>query len=426
MLNSASLGVVGSAKFSRFFSRPCYDSYCFSNLPATISFLLSGKERSALPLDVFGDLPTRYDKVIFLFIDSFGWKFFERYADRSSFLKTVLEWGVVSKLTSQFPSTTAAHATCIHTGLEVGESGVYEWQYYEPLVDEIIAPLLFSYAGDKTARDTLKQTKLPPAAFYPRRTFYQALQEQGVAAHIFQYQAYTPSTFSDIVFRGASVHPYKNAQEAFTHLLELVANRTTVPTYYFLYFDRIDAMCHLYGPESKQADESIVALLTVLDQHFCSGSQREVGGGKTLLMMSADHGHMSVDPQTTFYLNRQITGIERYFRTNARNNPLVPAGSPRDMFLHLKEECMDEAIDVLRRHLPGRAEVHRTADLLEQGFFGLRKPSTVFLQRVGNVVLLPYQHETVWWYEEGRFDMHWAITVDSPPRKWRSLLLLQI
>ena len=146
MLNTTSLNAVSNSKFSQRFVKPLYDSYCFSNIPQTIEFLLTGEGTSALPLDVFGSLPKKYDKVILFFVDAFGWRFFERYTDKYEFLKTMLSSGVVSKMTSQFPSTTAAHATCIHTGLNVGQSGVYEWQYYEPLVDDIIMPLLFSYA----------------------------------------------------------------------------------------------------------------------------------------------------------------------------------------------------------------------------------------------------------------------------------------
>jgi predicted AlkP superfamily pyrophosphatase or phosphodiesterase len=144
MLNLASLKKVNGARFSQRFVRPCYDSYCFSNLPATIQLLLTGEGQTALPTDVFGDLPTRYDTVIFFFIDAFGWRFFERYAEKYDILKTFLQHGMVSKLTSQFPSTTAAHVTCIHTGLDVGQSGIYEWNYYEPLIDDIISPLMFS------------------------------------------------------------------------------------------------------------------------------------------------------------------------------------------------------------------------------------------------------------------------------------------
>src|SRR5436190_19101580 len=149
MLNTTSLNAVSSSTFSQQSVKPLYNSYCFSNIPQTISFLLTGEGNSALPLDVFGNLPTEYDKVILFFVDAFGWRFFERYAEKYEFLKTILNVGVVSKMTSQFPSTTAAHTTTIHTGLNVGQSGIYEWQYYEPIVDDIILPLFFSYARDK-------------------------------------------------------------------------------------------------------------------------------------------------------------------------------------------------------------------------------------------------------------------------------------
>src|SRR5437763_10905991 len=175
MLNTTSLQAVSNSTFSERFVKPLYDSHCFSNIPQTIEFLLTGEGQSGLPLDVFGDLPTRYDRVILFFVDAFGWRFFERYAEKYEFLKIMLKYGVVSKITSQFPSTTAAHATCIHTGLDVGQSGIYEWQYYEPQVDNIIMPLLFAYAR-QGERDSLKQAALPPAAFYPKQTLYQALK----------------------------------------------------------------------------------------------------------------------------------------------------------------------------------------------------------------------------------------------------------
>jgi predicted AlkP superfamily pyrophosphatase or phosphodiesterase len=404
MINSASLRAINGSKFSQRFIRPRYDTYCFSNLPPTLEFLLTGKGQSALPPDVFGNLPTRYDTVIFFFVDAFGWRFFERYAERYSFLKTILTDGVVSKLTAQFPSTTAAHVTCIHTGLDVGQSGVYEWNYYEPLVDEIITPLLFSFAGDKIVRDTLKRTGLPSAAFFPQQTFYNTLQEHGIASHVLQYQAYTPSTYSDIVFRGATVHPYQSLQDAFTRLATMVTSRSGSPTYYYLYIDRVDTICHNHGPNSKQADEAVENLLTAMDQYFYKVVRGKAGN--TLLIMTADHGQVEVDPHSTYYLNQRIPGIARYMKTNKHGHPLVPAGSARDMFLYVKEAYIDEAVAELQRRLVDRAEVYKTQDLLAQHFFGLHEPSPVFLARLGNVVILPYKYETMWWYEEGKFEMH--------------------
>ncbi len=404
MLNTASIHSIDTTHFSQYFTRPRYDSYCFSNMPSTIQFLLTGNGSSSIPLDAFAGLPTRYDKVILFFIDAFGWRFFERYAAKYDFLKRVMQEGVVSKMTSQFPSTTAAHATCIHTGLDVGQSGIYEWNYYEPLVDDIISPLLFAYGRDKTSRDTLKKAAIPAERFYPTQTLYQTLQAQGVASHVLQYQAYTPSTFSDLVFRGARVSPYHSIQEALVYLSELVALKNSLPTYYFVYFDRIDHVCHHYGPQSSQVEEAINNLLNMLEQLFY---QRIHGRTtNTLCMLIADHGQVEVDPSRTFYLNLKAPEIKQYLKSNRAGQLLVPAGSARDMFLYIKDDAIDEAIAYLQSHLAGRAEVYRVQDLLDQQFFGLHQPSPAFLAHVGNVVVLPYKYESVWWYEEGYFDMH--------------------
>ncbi len=403
MLNSASVNAVQNAKFSSRFVRPLYDSYCFANLPQTIEFLLSGKGQNGFPVDVFGSLPTHYNKVILFFIDAFGWRFFEKYAEHYEFLKTVLKYGIASQLTSQFPSTTAAHVTCIHTGLNVGQSGVYEWNYYEPLVDEVITPLLFSYAGDRE-RDSLKRSGIPSEAFFPRQTFYRRLQRYGIHSYIFQNQAYTPSTYSDIVYRGATVVPYRTIIEALTQLGELIVSEKTSPSYYFLYFDKIDAICHLYGPHSRQFEVVMDRFLTAMDVIFYKAAHGN--SPDTLLIMTADHGQIEVDPKRTFYLNRYAPGIEHYLRTNMRGNFLVPAGSARDMFLHVREDVLDEAIAFLQKRLEGRAEIYPTRALVEQQFFGSQQLSKEFLQRVGNLVILPYEHETVWWHEERRFDMH--------------------
>src|SRR5947209_1068535 len=363
MLNSASLNAVNNAKFSQRFVKPLYDSYCFANLPQTIEFLLTGKGQSGFPTDVFGSLPTRYNKVVLFFIDAFGWRFFAKYAEKYEFLKTVLKYGVVSKLTSQFPSTTAAHVTCIHTGLNVGQSGVYEWNYYEPLVDEVITPLLFAYAGEKK-RDSLKQSGIPVEAFFPPQTLYQKLQAKGITSYIFQHESYTPSTFSDIVYKGASVFSFKRLSEALSNLIELVITDTAPKTYYFLYFDKLDAISHNYGPESHQFKETVDTFLRMMEELFYKQLSGKVG--QTLFILTADHGQVEVDARKTFYLNKQSINIEQYLQRNQKGKLLVPAGSARDMFLHVKEERIDEAVVLLQKHLSDIAEVYYTEQLVAQ------------------------------------------------------------
>src|SRR5579859_613138 len=407
MFNAASLKAVHGARVSPYLVRPLYDSYCFASIPASIAYLLTGEGQLALPADVFAGLPTRFDRIVLFFIDAFGWRFFERYASKYSSLKTFARQGIVSKLTSQFPSTTAAHVTCIHTGLNVGQSGVYEWNYYEPLVDEIITPLMFSYSGDKE-RDTLKRAGIAPQAYFPAPTFYQQLQARGISSYIFQSAAFTPSTPSNVYYQGATVYPYKNLDEGFTLLVRALEMGMdgNKPYYCFFYYNLIDTACHLYGPDSREFEQAVDFFFTAFDRHLSMllrGRQ-----GNTLFMLTADHGQIAVRASETCYLNRQIPGIAAYFQANRRGQLLVPAGSARDMFLYVKPERLDEAIALLQRSLDGIARVYRVQDYIDQGYFGTTHPSREFMARVGNVLILPEPSQTVWWHEHNRFAMNFA------------------
>jgi hypothetical protein len=420
MIDPESLAAVDASRFSSRFIRPLYDQYGFAQIPQTIRYCLTDSDQKGVPFGPRDDLYQNYDTVVLFFVDAFGWRFFEQYQQRSPFLRRAAEDGLVAKLTSQFPSTTAAHVTAIHTGLPVGESGVYEWYYYEPLLDRMIAPLLFSFAGDK-ARDTLKSTGVSARALYPTRTLYHDLQPHGVDAVVLQHHTYADSPYTKVVTDGARVISYRTLPEALVTLGQLLDAQKR-KAYYFLYVDSIDTICHRYGPESPHTAAEIEVFLATMELLFhkrMAESKRRV-----LFLLTADHGQVAIDPATTIYVNQRFPQLRSYLMTNRAGQPLAPAGSSRDMFLHVKQEYLDEAHALLEQALAGRAEVYRVQELIEQGFFGADPPSEVFLSRVGNLVILPYQHESVWWYEKGRFEQKFYGSHGGLTREEAETLLL--
>lgn len=389
------------------FIKPQYGGRCFADLPSTIQRLLTGAGRAALAPEIMAGLADRYDTVIFLFIDSFGWRFFEQAAPDYPALQRFLQHGRAEKITAQFPSTTAAHVTTIHSGLPAAISGVYEWFYYEPQVDAMIAPLLFSFAGDET-RDTLTKTGIPASQLFPTRTIYQALAAAGVKSLAFQHVSIAATTFSKQLLAGAETRPFKTITQGLVNLAQALAEQQG-PAYFFFYYDEIDAICHRHGPAAVQTEAEIDTFLSVLERQFFRRLRKR--RGRTLLMLTADHGQMGVNPRTTIYLNRrpEFVGLERFLKHNRQRYPLMPAGSPRDLFLAVHDERLDEAQAFLRARLAGRAEVHKTADLIAAGFFGPLPPAPVFLARVGNLVILPLAGEAVFWYEKDRFEQkYWG------------------
>jgi len=365
------------------FIKPKYDSGGFAGIPNRIK-------------DAFAS--QKYDAVVLLFVDAFGWRFYERFQD-APFIKRMEKQGRIEKLTSQFPSTTAAHVTTLHTGLPVGMTGVHEWYYYEPKVDRIIAPLLFSFAG--TERDSLKTKKVNAAEIYPKGIFYPELKKMGVDSFNFGLRDYTPSTYGKVVMDGSEMRAFKTLSEALVNIRLLLEGQKN-PTYIQLYFDRIDSLAHDYGPAAPQTEAEIETFLLIMEHYF----ERVFNGRKRILfMMTADHGMGEVDPQTTTFLNidPNFSGFERFVKKNRKGHLLVPAGSPRDMFLYIKDDMLEEAQTFLSKRLEGEADVVKTETLITDGYFG-SEISDRFRERVANLVILPYRYRSVWWYEKDKYE----------------------
>ena len=366
------------------FIKPRYDSGGFAGIPNRIKDAFASK---------------KYDAVVLLFVDAFGWRFYERFQD-AAFIKRIAKHGKIEKLTSQFPSTTAAHVTTLHTGLPVGVTGVHEWFYYEPKVDRIIAPLLFSVAGTK-GRDTLSVKNVKAAELYPKGIFYPELKKMGVDSFNFGLRDYTPSTYGNVVMAGSEMRSFKTLSEAFVNMGMLLEEQKH-PTYIQLYFDKIDSIAHEYGPNGAQTEAEIETFLLMMEHYF----ERTFKGKKRILfMMTADHGMCEVDPKTTVFLNinPNFEGFQRFLKKNRRGHLLVPAGSPRDMFLYIKDDMLDEAQSFLARRLEGKADVIKTDALITDGYFG-NEISSRFRERVANLVILSYRYESVWWYEKDKYD----------------------
>ena len=376
--------------------RPLADGYTFTALPATVERLLTGGQDRGLPPAALGDAPARADRVVLVLLDAFGWRFLERYADGHALLRRFLDEGTVAKLTTQFPSTTTAHVTTLHTGRSLAEHGLYEWNLYEPALDALVIPLMFSFAGD-ARRDTLRVVRADPRALYPTATVYRRLVDEGVRCVAFQPASFAPSTYDRVLLDGADLHPYTDLDQAFAGLGDALRAHSG-RAYGYVYIDTVDAVGHQHGPSSDAFDAEAKRCLDAIERGLAA-----LPGG-TLVMLAADHGQIEVDPARTRFVNHLWPGIRAHLRHDMRGRPLAPAGSARDLFLHTVRDSRDHVVDVLRDLLGGLAEVHATEDLVAEGLFPA-PPGQRLRERIGDVCVLPAPGQTVWWRERGRFGM---------------------
>ena len=379
--------------------KPQYDTDCFSLVPSLIRAAFHG---DPFPLLDQANLRGPFQHVVSLFIDAFGWRFFTQYADAYPALRRFVEQGHIVRLTSQFPSTTAVHVTTMFTGQIVGQHGVYEWHYYEPSLDIIITPLLFTYAGTRE-RETLHALHPDLNVMFPSPAFLLSLKSSGIRTYVFMNKLFAHSTFSTYMMQGADVVPFSTLPQALTQL-RLMLETIPGPVLFHLYYEAIDTIAHEHGPESPHVEGEIDTFLTVLERQFFAKLPPHLCD--TLILLFADHGMMAVSPEETIYINTHplYPQLDPLLRRNKRGEVLAPAGSPRDMFLYIEENALSEAQHILTRITNGRADVVLTQELIDQGFFGPGPLSQRFLERVGNLIVLPHPREAVWWYEKDRFE----------------------
>jgi hypothetical protein len=203
------------------------------------------------------------------------------------------------------------------------------------------------------------------------------------------------STCNKIYTAGAEQRPFKSLAEALVGLRNIVLHENG-PTYTFLYWDRIDSLSHIHGPDSEQVAAEVEMVFLAFEKIL---HERLGGAKRTLLLITADHGHVLTGEPVL--LNLDLPDVVPLLKHDRLGRPLAPAGSRRDFFLHVREGHVDAVVRRLREALTGRAEVYPVAELIAGGFFGATPPSDRFLERVGDVVILSYANQSVWWGERG-------------------------
>jgi Type I phosphodiesterase / nucleotide pyrophosphatase len=330
----------------------------FAELPGhVLSLAADGAERIALVL-----------------VDAFGRRFLERHAEHP-----LLQRMEITPLESQFPTTTTAHLTTLYTTLPVGEHGLYEWNVYEPSLDAVILPLPFVRAGRGG-----RPLPLSPHSLVPGPTLFERLDEAGTASTVLQPAPIARSRYGAAALHGATVVPFDGLGEA-SRLLPAALDQ---PGLVYLYWDGVDYTGHLAGPSSAAFDEASRAALDAIE----AGIRQAPPG--TRLLVTADHGQVDVDPARVDLLDLLWPPLLSRLRLDARRQPLPPAGSARDCFLHIVPGHAREVASALAQRLEDRALVRMVDELVAEGLFGAVGPR--LRARLGDICILPAPGRMAW------------------------------
>jgi predicted AlkP superfamily pyrophosphatase or phosphodiesterase len=376
--------------------KPLYADYAFGNIPDTIEYLLTGSRRGPLLApDCFGGSYPTPRKVVLVFVDSFGWQFWQEHHRRFRTTTRIIENGTLTPISTLFPSTTAASVTTLNLGVLPGAHAVYEWNIYVPAYGEVIQSLAFAPLGRRAPDSCLDRGYDPAAMLAVHETVHQRLQRRGVRSIQFAHRNYADSAFNGIATAGAEIVRHSTLAEALVQLKEALLQ---VPGKALLgfYWAAIDTIAHIYGPGTPHHAAEIASFWRTFDDIFS-----DIDSPDTLFLFTADHGHVYADARRTIYLNEWLPELAECLAVSPAGNPIYPNGSPRDVFLHVRPGRREWALERLRRELGDIALVLSVDAAQEEGLFGPQPVGEELRRRLGDILVLPRLGHFVWWREPG-------------------------
>jgi hypothetical protein len=381
------------------FVYPQYKTDCISNIPNTILRLFKTQKAKVnsllterLNIDTKG-----VNKVVLLVVDGFGFnKFLDSYK-QNPFLFNLTEAGSVFPITSVYPSQTTNALTTLNTGLTPQEHGLFEYFIYLKEAG-IVNALRFERIGTKKAK--LVEQGFDPHLMYSGGNIQQRLQKEGIKTYTHMNASNASLACTKLVFEGSTiVSAYKNSDAIVKLRKNIEQNRDGA--YFFVHLETLDTISHEYGPESQEYNAELQAISFLLQKELVEKLNPQAAQ-ETLLLLTADHGGVQVAPEETTYLSLNSESI-----TNAEigvhRKRIMPTGSPRDIFLHVKEQKLQETKEALTMSISKKAQVLETQEALKAGLFGVGTPNPDFLNRTGNLLVMPYGKETLWFeHRSGR------------------------
>lgn len=371
---------------------PNYKKPGFINIPSTFLKLFGANPlRETFP-ESFYKNTLGSEKILFFLFDGFGHNLYQKVGLNYPFFMKLAEKGIYNSIQTVFPSTTAAAISTINSGLSPIEHGLHEWFVYFQELDAIFESLPFKPV---LKGDSDKTISPPPKILFNQKTVYEYLNNIQIPSFIFINKQLVGSFYNTQISQRATVIPYNTYPHLMVELRRLL-NESKSKVYIYVYIPSIDSAEHAYGPWTKEVEAEISSLSNLFETEFIPKIDPTIAS-KTALFMTADHGQVPTDPNKTFYLDA-IPGFKDLFEVSSNGKPILPTGNCRDVFLHLKPEKLDLAIKLLESRLPFKTEILKINDCIEKGWFGNGNMHPEFLNRVGNILLLPNNFETIWYH----------------------------
>ena len=347
------------------FHFPDYQGGSIVNLLSSIIHSLGGASPHPGLKVLDPGLFDRAPRIVYLLLDGVGYNQLTRFMAAGGggrfFSKHPFE-----RITTVFPSTTAAAVTTFSTGATPAEHGVLSWHlHFHDL----------GLVGAVLPGRTLTGTRMIRDDYNLRRYLGLPSYLSSLRRHkrLLSFGTLGQSAYSNAGTRWNGYGAYRTlaGMERQTVRFAREGGRGVAYVYWPLY----DTLCHAKGVQARETRSH----LAEIDASLGRLTSRLAGTG-TLLLVTADHGVVDSPPPKRIDL-AAVPGLLDCLA-------LLPAGDGRQVSCFVRPGRVGRFHDVLDRHLAEACVCITGEELLESGLLGPGRPHSALRSRVGDYVLL--------------------------------------
>ncbi|CAN5258097.1 alkaline phosphatase family protein [soil metagenome] len=362
---------------------PDYEGGGLLNLAATVLHVLGVREELDPPplRNLAPELQEGISQVVVVLADGLGLGQLERLcqAGETPFLASLVararrgDAAQFLEATTIFPSTTAAAVTTMNTARTPQEHGNIAYFLWLEEFGRVTQMLRWGSATSRRG-SFFDDPGLDPGTYAKVPSVHRRFRERGGASYLIEPEVFRNEAMTRMHAAEAEYAGYLLPSSMGVRLRSLLERRPWGggPAYVYAYWSGIDTAGHQYGPLSPEHAAEAAAFDSSLARGLAGRAPRD-----TLVLLTADHGHASVDPERVIDLegDAELRGMLR--------NPI--AGEPRCVFLHTNHPQRVKAH--LDRRYPGTFFLFDREDAIGAGLFGTGDAS-LLRRRVGEVCAL--------------------------------------
>lgn len=302
--------------------------------------------------------------IVIILIDGLGYEYLTKN-QKNSTLKNFLK----GKITSVFPSATTSAIPSFFTGDSCKIHSMVSWHSFLKEFGCMIIPL--PYHTRIKPRISLGEIKNIKEVF----NLEPINNKIKVKPYVLFEKKLTKTDFSlAISGKKSKIIGYENEKDYFKKITKLIKSNKR-KKYIFAYYGEYDKLCHEHGVKSKKVKQNFKKI----DKEF-KKFINSIKGTDSKIIITSDHGQIDVPK------NKKI---------KIKNHPeldetlaLPICGDNRYAFCFVKASKKRQFESYVNNKLKKYCKLYNSENLVKKGVFGLEKPTSKFLERIGDYVLI--------------------------------------